>query len=70
LLVEERNPLRRDLVVAALESKAGWPDFIEEARTGPYGLALVEIAPGLVRVEDPVTSEALKRILKRNAGRS
>ena len=64
--LDERNLFRRELIDAARENTPLWADWIDAARQREDGLALVDIAPGWVRVEDPVTSEALKRILRRN----
>jgi hypothetical protein len=64
--LDERNLFRRELIDAALENTPLWADLIDAAHLREDGLSLVEIAPGWVRVEDPITSEALGRVLKRN----
>jgi hypothetical protein len=63
---EERAEFRRELIDAARGMKPQWADWIDGARKQEDGLRLVEIAPGWVRVEDPLTSAALERVLGRN----
>jgi hypothetical protein len=62
---EERAEFRQELIDAARGTKSLWADWIDGARQRQDGLALVDIAPGWFRVEDPLASTALKRVLAR-----
>ena len=61
--------LRRDLVEAATGIRLLWIGLIEEAKQGLDGFAFVDLGDGWFRIEDPLATGGLKRILKPNRRR-
>jgi hypothetical protein len=68
--VDERIVVHQIMVEAAIGIRPLWKTMIDEARNGEDGVKLVDLGGGWLRFEDEESTDALKRVLKRNGQRA
>jgi hypothetical protein len=60
---DERTQVRRHLLEAAIGMRKLWADEIAAIRNDPEDAVLIDLGDGWVRIEDPITTAALKHVL-------